>query len=226
MDLTKFIEILANLLAAVAIICIHEFAHAFTAYKCGDSTAKYAGRMTLNPVKHFDLLGMLMFGLAGFGWSKPVPINPNNFKRYKLGTFLTSAAGILANLLFAFLMYPLFQLIVLYVFPYISGKNLGWFLICLFSSLYAMSLNFAAFNLLPLYPLDGFRIVEAFNKKRGKVFRFLRNYGYYILLALILINLAAKYIDVFAYIDLLGFVMFWLTTALDYPISLFWGLIF
>ena len=169
MDLSIVLEYVARFLAVIVVVCLHEFAHAFTAYKCGDPTAKFAGRMTLNPVKHFDPLGMVMFAVAGFGWAKPVPINPNNFKKYKLGTFLTSAAGILTNLLFAFLIYPLLQLFYIHLFPTISGKYLGFFLFDLLIFLYAFSLIFAVFNLIPLYPLDGFRIVTAFNKKQGKI---------------------------------------------------------
>lgn len=100
------IEILAGLIAAVVVITFHEFAHAFVAYKCGDPTAKFSGRMTLNPIKHFDPLGMLMFALVGFGWAKPVPINPNNFRNYKAGAFWTSAAGIIMNYAMAFVLYP------------------------------------------------------------------------------------------------------------------------
>ena len=73
------VQLIASFLAVALVITLHEFAHAFVAYKCGDPTAKFSGRMTLNPIKHFDPLGILMFALAGFGWAKPVPINPYNF---------------------------------------------------------------------------------------------------------------------------------------------------
>ena len=91
------IIIIAQFIAATVVLSFHEFAHAFAAYKCGDPTAKYAGRMTLNPMKHFDPLGILMFAMAGFGWAKPVAINPYNFDNYKKGSFWTSAAGVLTN---------------------------------------------------------------------------------------------------------------------------------
>ena len=91
------VSLLASFLAVMVVITLHEFSHAFIAYKCGDPTAKWAGRMTLNPVKHFDPLGIVMFALAGFGWAKPVPVNPNNFKHYRSGSFWTSAAGIIMN---------------------------------------------------------------------------------------------------------------------------------
>jgi len=81
--LDRFIPLLATFLAVMVIISFHEFAHAFAAYKCGDPTAKFSGRMTLNPTKHFDPIGIVMFVLAGFGWAKPVPSNPYNFKNYR-----------------------------------------------------------------------------------------------------------------------------------------------
>ena len=77
------VKLLAQFLAVMIVITFHEFAHAYVANKCGDPTARFSGRMTLNPTKHFDLLGILMFALAGFGWAKPVPVNPYNFKNYR-----------------------------------------------------------------------------------------------------------------------------------------------
>ena len=109
-DLDWFVEILATFLAVVAVLTLHEFAHAFVAYKCGDPTAKWAGRMTLNPVKHFDSVGLVCFVFVGFGWAKPVPVNEANFRKYRSGCFWTSAAGVITNYLSAFLFYPLFIL--------------------------------------------------------------------------------------------------------------------
>ena len=226
MVINTILQVIAQFLAVVLVLCLHEFAHAFVAYKCGDSTAKLAGRMTLNPVKHFDLLGLLAFTFIGFGWANPVPINPNNFKKYKLGVFLTSIAGIVANLLLAFISYPLILLFLQYVYPAISGKYLGAFLWDLLSCIYLLSLNFAAFNLLPLYPLDGFRVVTAFNKKRGSLYRFLRNNGQYILLGLLAIHFLSSYISILGYVDLLGYAMYWIKFAFDYPITSFWHMIF
>ena len=74
------IQLLAQFLAVLIVVSFHEFAHAYAAYKCGDPTAKFCGRMSINPAKHFDALGMIAFAFVGFGWAKPVPINPNNFK--------------------------------------------------------------------------------------------------------------------------------------------------
>jgi Zn-dependent protease len=205
---------------------MHEFSHAFVAYKCGDPTPKFAGRMTLNPIKHFDLFGLLAFALAGFGWAKPVPVNPYNFRRYKLGSFLTAAAGVTVNLLFAFLFYPIMVLGFQYLLPLTAGTYAEIFLFELISCLYFYSLSFCAFNLLPVYPLDGFRIVDTFSKRRSKVYWFLRNYSHYILLGLILVNYLSSFVPLLGYLNVLGRVMNFVVTYLDKPISLFWGLFF
>ena len=216
------VKILAQFLAVMVVITFHEFAHAYAAYKCGDPTAKFSGRMTLNPLKHFDPLGIVMFAFVGFGWAKPVPINPNNFNDYKKGCLWTSAAGVIANYIMAFVFYPVFVLTVAYLLPVFAGKYMSVFLYALTYALFAYSLSFCVFNLLPVYPLDGFRIVDAVNRKRGKVYRFLRQYGYYILLALMFISILADNISAFRYIDVLGYIMQFAVGVFGRPITLFW----
>lgn len=222
----RFVILLAGFLAAIVVISFHEFAHAYVAYKCGDPTAKFSGRMTLNPIKHFDPLGAVLFALAGFGWAKPVPINPNNFRNYRKGCFLTSAAGVAMNYVTAFLFYPIFLLVQIWLLPRVAGTYAQIFFFQLFFALFAYSLNFCAFNLLPVYPLDGFRMVDALDKKRSKVYWFLRQYGYYVLLGLVLLNIAADYIPVLEYINVLQYVMGFITDILGLPIMKFWNWIF
>ena len=219
------IEILAGLIAAVVVITFHEFAHAFVAYKCGDPTAKFSGRMTLNPIKHFDPLGMLMFALVGFGWAKPVPINPNNFRNYKAGAFWTSAAGIIMNYAMAFVLYPVYVLAVTYLCPLFAGRYAELFIFYVFYMLFAYSLNFCIFNLLPFYPLDGFRIYDALTTRRGKFYWFLRQYGYYIFLGLMLVSILARRIPVLGYVDVLGYVMDFALNIFGKPITFIWDLI-
>lgn len=219
------LSIIAGALAAIVVITFHEFAHAFVAYKCGDPTAKFSGRMTLNPVKHFDPLGMLMFALVGFGWAKPVPVNPYNFRHYKSGAFWTSAAGIIMNYLMAFILYPVFVLAVMYLCPVFEGKYAEIFIYYVFYMLFAYSLNFCVFNLLPFYPLDGFRIYDALTTKRGKFYWFLRQYGYYIFLGLMLVSILSRNISMLGQFDVLGHVMSFATDVLGKPITLFWDMI-
>ena len=220
------IQVLASLLAVMLIITLHEFAHAFVAYKCGDPTAKFAGRMTMNPIKHFDPLGIVVFALTRFGWAKPVPVNPNNFKNRKWGSFWTSIAGILVNYLTAFLFFPLLVLVYVYVLPKVDGTYAEIFLLNFFAIMVLSSLSFCVFNLLPLFPLDGFRIVDAFNKRRGKVYQFLYKNGQYILLGLIFLHLFAGYLPMLGVIDILGYVMNYVVRLFSMPITAFWEWIF
>lgn len=228
-DPYDFIRLIASFFAVVVVLTLHEFSHALVAYKCGDPTAKWAGRLSLNPLRHFDVLGLICFTLVGFGWAKPVPINPNNFRKPRLGLGLTASAGVITNYLCAFLFCPLFLLIAEFM-PEITF--LTAFLRELTSALVAYSLSFCIFNLLPLYPLDGFRIVDALNKRRGKIFRFLRQYGHYILLFLIAEsficrifshNLGIYQMD---WLNILGWIMQFATKYLGYPIFAIWGMAF
>ena len=221
------LNLLASLLAVVVVLSLHEFAHAFVAYKCGDPTAKLAGRMTLNPIRHFDPMGLCLFVIARFGWAKPVPVNPNNFKNRVLGSFLTSVAGILVNYLSAFLLfYPLSMLTARYLVPLFAGKYMSYFLSVLTGSLFWNSIYFSVFNFLPIYPLDGFNMWDSLDRRGSKVLQFLRMYGSYILLGLIVVNIVADYIPVLQYVNLLGFIMNTLSDIIAIPIVWFWGLIF
>ncbi len=234
-DPYKFIELFASFFAVTAVLTLHEFSHAFVAYKCGDPTAKWAKRLSLNPLRHFDIVGLICFTLVGFGWAKPVPINPNNFKKYRTGLALTASAGVITNYLSAFVFYPL-CMVVLYYMPYVAV--LSEFLNDLTYYLFAYSLSFCVFNLLPFYPLDGFRIVEATSRRHGKVYQFLRKYGYYILLFLIIESFICNIFVQFGQgygnytmamwmqnLNILGWFMRFGTDILGWPISALWGLV-
>ena len=118
--LSFILSLLASFLAVAIVLTLHEFSHAFVAYKCGDPTPKWNRRLTLNPLAHFDILGLVLFAFAGFGWAKPVPIDPNNFRNYKRGLALTAVAGVVANYLSVIVFYPLFLLVKQYVnTPYV-----------------------------------------------------------------------------------------------------------
>lgn len=221
------ISLLASLCAVTVVLTLHEFAHAYVAYRCGDPTPKWSGRLSLNPFRHFDPVGLLCFTFVGFGWAKPVAINPDNFKRYRLGLGLTACAGIVMNYLTALLIYPLFCVVLYYMpeVPFITELLESFFYL-----VFAYSLSFFVFNLLPLYPLDGFWILDAVNKRRGKVFRFLRNYGQYILFGLILESFLCQLLVRFgvpqmAWFDILGWFMQFATDILGWPITALWGLI-
>ena len=197
------INYLAQFLAVMLVLSFHEFAHAYVANKCGDPTARMMGRMTLNPINHIDPVGAILFVVTGFGWARPVPINPSNFKN-RWGLFFTAAAGIVTNYIMAFLIYPIYILVLAYVCPIFAGTYMSIFLDGLFSSLIVVSLSCTIFNLLPLSPLDGFRIVEALDKKSGKIYRFLRVYSRYILIGLLIISLLSSRIPMLDSINILG----------------------
>lgn len=219
---------LASFIAVMLVITFHEFAHAFAAVKSGDLTPKFMGRYSLNPVVHFDLLGILMFTLVGFGWAKPVPINPNNFKNYRKGLFWTASAGVITNFVMAFLTYPLYMLCLKYLNTPIPMLNS--FIITLFKLIFTYNICFCVFNLLPFYPLDGFRIIDALDRRRGKVFTFLQCYGMYILYGLIawgfVCDLLSNVIPFMAYLDILNWFMIFITDYVAWPIKALWGLIF
>ena len=229
-----FLRIIASFIAVAVVLSLHEFAHAFVAYKCGDVTPKLNGRLTINPIAHFDLLGLLMFTFAGFGWAKPVPINPYNFRHYKRGLGFTAVAGVVMNYITAFLFYPVYLLILRFV--NLPWEPVNFFLSTLPLLMYSYSLAFCVFNLIPLPPLDGWRVVEAVNHKRGRVFRFFQRYGNIILLVLIgihfLVDILSRFeyfviaSQIFSYIDILGYIMDFVTHYLGWPITALWGLIF
>ena len=163
-------------------LTFHEWAHAFAADKLGDPTAKNMGRMTLNPIAHIDPIGLASLLLLGFGWAKPVPVNARNFKNFRRDDIIVSLAGITANLLIA-----LITTLVLYPLVYLTrlGGNDAFTQIML--NIIGIDLSLAVFNLIPLYPLDGSHVAESLLFRYiPKVFFFLRKYGYYILLALML----------------------------------------
>lgn len=141
-------------------ISIHEFSHAWVAYKLGDPTAKFQGRVSLNPLRHLDPIGTLMIFIAHIGWGKPVPVNPNNFKNPIRDNAMVSAAGPLSNLLTATLAgFP-------YKFFYTQSFPLSGFLMDFFGAFITISVALFLFNLIPFKPLDGAAILGYFVPKK------------------------------------------------------------
>ncbi len=225
------IEILARLIALVCVFSPHEFAHAYVAYKNGDPTAKMRGRMTLNPLKHLDPIGYVLVVAAGFGWAKPVPVDPYNFRNYKKGMFLTAIAGVVVNYIIAFFAYLIFVLIVRFLIPVASASAVGYyfayFLQATFFLIFAYSLYSFVFNLLPLYPLDGFRVVESLTRQINPVQRFLREYGQMILIILIaeglICSIVARYLPIAQYFSVLYYVSWFAQNIIGFPIQAAWG---
>ena len=161
--MNTFVQLLFQVPILLITLTIHEFSHGLVAYFLGDDTAKRAGRLTLNPVSHIDPIGLLMLFLVHIGWAKPVPINPYNFRNYKRDTALTAAAGPVSNFLMAILLSLLFA-VIKGLNPNLLnyGSLLSQFLISML--LYAILINLALgiFNLIPIPPMDGSKILGGF----------------------------------------------------------------
>lgn len=169
-------------LAFVVALTFHECSHALAAYKLGDPTARNMGRLTLNPLKHLDLMGTLLLLLVGFGWAKPVPVNPRNYRNPKRDDIIVSLAGITSNILLAFLATPIYMLTIKH------GSNIAlvvsWF-ICAFIQ---TNIVLALFNLIPISPLDGSHVLEDLLMPvcGPKPFLWLRQYGRYLLIVVLI----------------------------------------
>ena len=173
-------------------LTVHEWAHAYVAYRLGDPTARNLGRMTMNPFAHVDLFGFLCLLLMGFGWAKPVPVNPNNFKHYKRDDILVSLAGITMNLITA-----LVFTFVLYIgfFRWNMYTNTAFRSIIL--SIVTINLSLAVFNLIPVYPLDGSHVLDSLLMHRfPKALMFLHQYGRIILIVLLITGIVSSVLGV------------------------------
>ncbi len=168
MDFDNLLQYFIRLMIILLINPLHECAHAWAAYKLGDDTARQEGRMTLSPLAHIDPFGALLLLLCGFGWAKPVPVNPNHFDNPRKGMMLTAIAGPLSNLLAA-----LAGVIALRL--YAGGLEavndaLFYFVI--------ININLCVFNLIPVPPLDGSRVLTYFLPPNAAVW-FMRNQKYF-----------------------------------------------
>lgn len=175
-------------------VIFHELAHGWVAWKMGDPTAKWLGRLTLNPLKHLDPFGSLMLLIVGFGWAKPVPVNLENISaaQRRKGLILVSAAGVTANIICAFIALLLFRLTA----PEPSG------IAALVLSLFArINIILAAFNLIPIPPLDGSKVLMGFAPESvTRAFNQIEPYGFFIVLGLLLLGALDPVINLFQYI--------------------------
>lgn len=183
MDWMGLVALLISAAAALLCITFHELSHGFVAYKLGDPTAKNAGRLTLNPIKHLDLIGLVMMLVAKVGWAKPVPVDMRNFKNPKRGMALTALAGPAANLALALAGVGTCSLI----YHFAPLGRISLLILCFFAHLALLSVGLGIFNLIPISPLDGSKILFALLPDRV-YFRILR-YEKYVMGALIILVL-------------------------------------
>jgi Zn-dependent protease len=190
MDNFDLVRILKYLPGIILGLTVHEFCHALVAHKCGDSTSKDQGRITLNPLKHIDLMGFIMLIVAGFGWAKPVQFNEANLRNPKYDVMKIAVAGPLSNALTAMILSVLFSLFMKILPAYQNPAH------SIISEifLYAIYINWGLFifNLIPLPPLDGSHLLFNQFRKFPKLYDALYKYGSYLFFGLIIATLVTK----------------------------------
>ncbi len=191
--------IVARLICILFLLPIHESAHAYASSLLGDKTAQYQGRLSLNPLRHLDIMGALCLLLGGFGWAKPVSINPYNFKNRKVGMALSALAGPLSNFAVSFLMLLVAR--ILLFFP--ITNDFMYAIIQVLFMIASISIGLGVFNMIPLPPLDGSRIFLVFLPE--KYYFKIMQYEQYIAIGLMILIV---------------------TGALDYPLGFLTSLVY
>ena len=179
--LSNPLEIIYRIPAVLIALAFHEWAHAYSAFRLGDPTARNLGRMTINPIAHIDPIGFASLLLFQFGWAKPVPINTRYFRTPRRDELIVSLAGVATNLLLAFVSMGLY-----YIFVFTIGVNEMGFQI--FSTFFFLNVGLFVFNLLPIPPLDGYHVAQCLflrGNKTYRLFAFLNQYGNIILIILV-----------------------------------------
>lgn len=178
------VTLLLTLPAIVLCLSVHETCHGLAAYALGDRTAASQGRLTLDPMAHIDPMGFLCMLFLGFGWARPVPVNCANFKNRRTGMAIVAAAGPASNFMLGFIGYFVYFAVTYFTADFTGVPGLfTWVIGQFFRYLASLSIGLGAFNLLPVYPLDGSRIVDAFLPLRWSMK--LREYQSVLLLGLV-----------------------------------------
>lgn len=187
LDIASLGDALLQVAAVFLCLTVHETCHGLAAYALGDPTAKSMHRLSMNPLRHIDWFGFAMMLVAGFGWAKPVPVDPRYFKKPKQGMAVTALAGPVSNFVLAILLFAIGKGIYLYA-PYTPAAQ-AVFDFCVFIAA-PLSIGLGLFNLLPIPPLDGSKVLGAFLPDRA-YFTLMRyeRYGMLILLVLSFVNI-------------------------------------
>ena len=187
----SIINIIILIIVIMMSLTVHEVSHGYIAYRCGDPTARNLGRLTLNPLAHLDPIGTIMLLLFGFGYAKPVPINPRNFNHYKRDLVFVSLAGPVSNLLLCLLWEILLRIswiimpsgVLLDAFTKGNTPFYWWYIFCTY--FIVLNAGLAVFNLLPIPPLDGSRIISTLLP--GKIAYYYLKYERYIMIAVLVL---------------------------------------
>lgn len=184
LDWSVLTDLLISVIPALVCITLHELAHGLVAYRLGDPTAKLMGRLTLNPVKHIDIFGLVMMIVFKFGWAKPVPVDMRNFKNPKTGMAICAAAGPLCNLVLAAVLLFAYGVLVLPLAR--TGSAAADVILQTVATTAYLSTALAIFNVIPISPLDGSKVLFSFLSERS-YYRLMRyeRYGMILLLALV-----------------------------------------
>ena len=178
------------IILAASMLCImfHEVSHGYTALKLGDRTAQYAGRLTFNPIRHIDIWGLLMMAIFKFGWAKPVPIDMRNFKHPVRDMAITAAAGPISNIVLAFLAL-LIRAALLYIY-YRTNGVVAELLVTFFEYVAVLSVGLAVFNIIPIPPLDGSKVLNALLPERiyYKILTY-EKYGFLVMMVVLYIGI-------------------------------------
>jgi Zn-dependent protease len=182
LDWSYLTDILLNIIPALICITFHEVSHGYVAYKLGDPTAKEQGRLSLNPIRHIDLMGLAMMAIFRFGWAKPVPVNMHRLPHPKRDMAIVALAGPCSNLLLAVLSMFFYGLF----YPFLNQSNVGVYILNLLFLTSYISVALAVFNILPISPLDGSKILFTFLDD-ASYYRLMRYERYGMLLLVVLV---------------------------------------
>ena len=191
------ISFLYTLPALLFCLSVHEFAHAYTAYKLGDRTQKAMGRLTLNPFSHIDIAGFICIALFGFGWGKPVMIDDRNFKNKAAGNALTAFAGPCSNIIMAILFTIILKILLItgVILPTINSV-VGSIILSMLILTIQFNVVFAIFNLIPIPPFDGSRILYFFLPAKGREYMYkIEQYSFVIVLVILVTGIGSKLVS-------------------------------